>query len=211
VTRPQRRTAVCSCGCLPSHRVASRLRPFLRARGMQRGRLSRCAGGSEWEKLRPSLAWLNSNHVATAFQSARLILFASPTPCHSQKSCPRLSGRSAYCAARAMRHRRARGQLATNSCRLALIFPIGRQFIVSNYPVIKEHNPDLPVLIREASGTPARVFARFGAYRLSLQHPSYPAVTTYNFTEAGVERKVELDNLSSSDVAAKIAQLLSIA
>jgi hypothetical protein len=34
---------------------------------------------------------------------------------------------------------------------------------------------------------------------------------TYNFTEAGVEKKVELDNLSSSDVAAKIAQLLNIA
>ncbi|KIM80129.1 hypothetical protein PILCRDRAFT_97997 [Piloderma croceum F 1598] len=65
-----------------------------------------------------------------------------------------------------------------------------RQFIVSNYPVIKQHNPDLPVLIREASGTPARVFARF---------------------EAGVEKKVELDNLSSSNVAAKIAQLLNIA
>ncbi|EEB88078.1 hypothetical protein MPER_14295, partial [Moniliophthora perniciosa FA553] len=29
------------------------------------------------------------------------------------------------------------------------------------YPMIKEHNPDLPVLIREASGTPAIVFARF--------------------------------------------------
>ena len=38
-----------------------------------------------------------------------------------------------------------------------------RQFIVSKYPVIKKHNPDLPVLIREATGTPARVFARFGA------------------------------------------------
>lgn len=37
------------------------------------------------------------------------------------------------------------------------------QFIVSKYPSIKQHNPDLPVLIREATGTPARVFARFGA------------------------------------------------
>ena len=42
---------------------------------------------------------------------------------------------------------------------------------MSNYPVIKQHNPDLPVLIREASGTPARVFARFGRYQLAL-HPS---------------------------------------
>jgi hypothetical protein len=38
------------------------------------------------------------------------------------------------------------------------------QFVVSEYPAIKKHNPDLPVLIREAAGTPARVFARFGAF-----------------------------------------------
>ncbi|KAF7973358.1 hypothetical protein HWV62_783 [Athelia sp. TMB] len=63
-----------------------------------------------------------------------------------------------------------------------------RQFVISNYPVIKQHNPDLPVLIREASNTPARAFARF---------------------EHGVEKKVELDNLSSSDVEAKITQLLA--
>lgn len=37
------------------------------------------------------------------------------------------------------------------------------QFVLSKYAVIKQHNPDLPVLIREATGTPARVFARFGA------------------------------------------------
>lgn len=82
---------------------------------------------------------------------------------------------------------------------------------MSNYPVIKQHNPDLPVLIREASGTPARVFARFGAHRLSSQHPSHPTVMTYNFIEAGVEKKIELDNLSSSDVEAKISRLLGIA
>ncbi|KZP18520.1 Ndufa2, NADH ubiquinone oxidoreductase 10.5kD subunit [Athelia psychrophila] len=63
-----------------------------------------------------------------------------------------------------------------------------RQFLLSNYPVIKQHNPDLPVMIREASNTPARAFARF---------------------EHGVEKKVELDNLSSADVESKILQLLA--
>ncbi|KAF8880514.1 thioredoxin-like protein [Infundibulicybe gibba] len=62
-----------------------------------------------------------------------------------------------------------------------------RQFIQSRYPTIKQNNPDLPVLIREASGTPARVFARF---------------------ERGVEKHVELDNLSATDVETKVAQLL---
>ncbi|EPQ51532.1 NADH dehydrogenase alpha subcomplex subunit 2 [Gloeophyllum trabeum ATCC 11539] len=64
-----------------------------------------------------------------------------------------------------------------------------RQFIKSTYPVIKQHNPDLPVLIREAQGTPARVFARF---------------------EKGVEKHVEVDNLPSKEVASKVAQLLSV-
>ncbi|KAJ8082584.1 hypothetical protein PM082_008439 [Marasmius tenuissimus] len=62
-----------------------------------------------------------------------------------------------------------------------------RQFILNRYPTIKEHNPDLPVLIREANGTPARVFARF---------------------ERGVEKHVELDNLSSNEVESKVTQLL---
>ncbi|KAF9240026.1 NDUFA2, NADH ubiquinone oxidoreductase 10.5kD subunit [Melanogaster broomeanus] len=64
-----------------------------------------------------------------------------------------------------------------------------RQFVLSAYPSIKKYNPNLPILIREATGTPARVFARF---------------------ERGVEKHVELDNLSSSEVATKVAQLLSV-
>ncbi|KAF5366603.1 hypothetical protein D9758_008971 [Tetrapyrgos nigripes] len=36
-----------------------------------------------------------------------------------------------------------------------------RQFILNRYATIKDLNPDLPVLVREADGTPARIFARF--------------------------------------------------
>ncbi|KAH8096939.1 NADH dehydrogenase alpha subcomplex subunit 2 [Cristinia sonorae] len=64
-----------------------------------------------------------------------------------------------------------------------------RQFISSTYPTLKQHNPDLPIMIREAKGTPARVFARF---------------------ERGEEKHVEVENLSHTDVASKIAQLLNL-
>ncbi|GJF00453.1 NADH-ubiquinone oxidoreductase 10.5 kDa subunit [Phanerochaete sordida] len=64
-----------------------------------------------------------------------------------------------------------------------------RHFISSTYPVLKQHNPDLPILIREARDTPARVFARF---------------------ERGVEKHVDVENLSESDVASRIAQLLNV-
>ncbi|KAF8994029.1 thioredoxin-like protein [Cyathus striatus] len=63
-----------------------------------------------------------------------------------------------------------------------------RQFILSNYATIKQHNPHLPVLIREATDTPARVFARF---------------------ERGVEKHVELDNLPAADVESKVTQLIT--
>ena len=36
-------------------------------------------------------------------------------------------------------------------------------FITDVYPALKSKNPDLPVLIREASGTPPRAFVRLGA------------------------------------------------
>ncbi|PCH37148.1 NADH dehydrogenase alpha subcomplex subunit 2, partial [Wolfiporia cocos MD-104 SS10] len=64
-----------------------------------------------------------------------------------------------------------------------------RQFISSTYPVLKQHNPDLPILIREAKGTPARIFARY---------------------ERGMEKHVEVDNLPEADVASKVAQLLNL-
>jgi hypothetical protein len=37
-----------------------------------------------------------------------------------------------------------------------------RTFLQKSYPVIKKHNPSVPVLIREAFGVPARVYARYG-------------------------------------------------
>ncbi|KAL5532240.1 hypothetical protein ACEPAF_5809 [Sanghuangporus sanghuang] len=63
-----------------------------------------------------------------------------------------------------------------------------RQFIHATYPSLKQHNPHLPVLIREAHKTPARAFARF---------------------EYGVEKHVELDNLSAKEVEQKMAYLLA--
>lgn len=62
-----------------------------------------------------------------------------------------------------------------------------RQYIVKQYASIKKANPDLPVLIREANGTPARVFARF---------------------ERGVERHVEVDGMSADEVEKALGALV---
>ncbi|KAF9788132.1 thioredoxin-like protein [Thelephora terrestris] len=64
-----------------------------------------------------------------------------------------------------------------------------RSFIQSAYPTIKRHNPDLPVLIREANGVPARIFARF---------------------EKGVEQHIVVDNLSPGEITTKFSKLLGL-
>ncbi|KAJ2003518.1 hypothetical protein GGI04_002812 [Coemansia thaxteri] len=63
-----------------------------------------------------------------------------------------------------------------------------RDFIVKSYPGLKEANPGLPILIREASGVESRIIARF---------------------ELGRERKIVVDNLSASDVEQKFNALVS--
>ena len=42
---------------------------------------------------------------------------------------------------------------------------LDRQFIRASYPALKDANPYLPILIREAPNPPARAFARFGPSR----------------------------------------------
>jgi len=63
-----------------------------------------------------------------------------------------------------------------------------RQFIKGSYAAVKKANPDIPILIREAVGTPARAFARF---------------------EYGMEKSVSLQGAQSAqEVEQKIASLL---
>ena len=39
-----------------------------------------------------------------------------------------------------------------------------RSFLAKSYPTMKKANPDIPILLREASGTMPIVYARFGAF-----------------------------------------------
>ncbi|KAI9363716.1 thioredoxin-like protein [Pilaira anomala] len=65
-----------------------------------------------------------------------------------------------------------------------------RDFVAKNYVNIKKANPELPILVREASGIEARAFARF---------------------DKGVERKVILQNASAQDIENTLAQLIKSA
>ncbi|CAO3634966.1 unnamed protein product [Mucor hiemalis] len=65
-----------------------------------------------------------------------------------------------------------------------------RDFVAKSYVNMKQANPELPILVREASGIEARAFARF---------------------DKGVERKVILQNASAQDIENTLAQLVKSA
>ncbi|KAH7090852.1 NADH dehydrogenase, alpha subcomplex, subunit 2 [Auriculariales sp. MPI-PUGE-AT-0066] len=61
------------------------------------------------------------------------------------------------------------------------------EFITQHYASLKQANPDVPLLVREAAGTPARVFARF---------------------ERGVERHTVVDGMSAAQVHEALDRLI---
>ncbi|KAL7754460.1 hypothetical protein RI367_000441 [Sorochytrium milnesiophthora] len=63
-----------------------------------------------------------------------------------------------------------------------------RNYITRVYPALKSANPELPILIREASGCEPRVFARY---------------------DYGVERKVLLNGLEEASIDSKLKELVS--
>jgi NADH dehydrogenase (ubiquinone) 1 alpha subcomplex subunit 2 len=73
-----------------------------------------------------------------------------------------------------------------------------RTFLQKSYPVIKKHNPYVPVLIREAFGVPARVYARYGIIVLGRS----------NVVEFGLENKINLDGLSEKECEDAVEKLV---
>lgn len=48
-----------------------------------------------------------------------------------------------------------------------------RGFLTKSYPTMKKHNPHTPIMLREASGTEPKVYARYGASNCSLYHKDW--------------------------------------
>ncbi|KAL3485101.1 NADH dehydrogenase, alpha subcomplex, subunit 2 [Aspergillus germanicus] len=62
-----------------------------------------------------------------------------------------------------------------------------RSFLLRAYPTMKKHNPHTPILVREATGTLPRVYARYGF---------------------GKEKEEALSGLSDQQIEEKITQLV---
>ncbi|KAF2829669.1 NADH dehydrogenase, alpha subcomplex, subunit 2 [Ophiobolus disseminans] len=62
-----------------------------------------------------------------------------------------------------------------------------RNFLSRSYPTMKKHNPDTPIMIREASGTEPTVYARF---------------------DFGKEKKLPLKGLDDKAIESKVTELV---
>eukprot|EP00192_Tetraselmis_astigmatica_P016922 CAMPEP_0117677426 /NCGR_PEP_ID=MMETSP0804-20121206/16738_1 /TAXON_ID=1074897 /ORGANISM="Tetraselmis astigmatica, Strain CCMP880" /LENGTH=100 /DNA_ID=CAMNT_0005486707 /DNA_START=77 /DNA_END=379 /DNA_ORIENTATION=+ len=64
-----------------------------------------------------------------------------------------------------------------------------REFVFQSYPELKKLNPTLPILVREAAGTEAKLWARF---------------------DFGVEKSVKVEGMSKAEVAAQVEGLVKM-
>ncbi|KAI1001515.1 hypothetical protein K3495_g6684 [Podosphaera aphanis] len=63
-----------------------------------------------------------------------------------------------------------------------------RSFLARAYPLMKKSNPHIPILVREAFGTPTRVYARY---------------------EFGHEKSTSLADLSDKEIEGKVLELVT--
>jgi NADH dehydrogenase (ubiquinone) 1 alpha subcomplex subunit 2 len=54
------------------------------------------------------------------------------------------------------------GKLSASSTQEQVADAIARSFLKRAYPTMKKNNPNIPILIREATGTSPKVWARYG-------------------------------------------------
>jgi len=97
-----------------------------------------------------------------------------------------------------------------------------RDFIYSAYTDLKKLNPDLPILVRERSGTEAMVWARYGENALLYCFLPPPPPLPFSplvapgtvrrcflcVQDFGVEKSICVDGMSKADVEAQIKNLV---
>lgn len=71
---------------------------------------------------------------------------------------------------------------------------------------MKKHNPSVPILIREASGTEPTVYARFGAYRADT-NKQFKWLIDIN-VDFGKEKKLPLKGLDDKSIEQQVTELV---
>lgn len=102
--------------------------------------------------------------AAAARFSADLLYFLNPSP--SSTRTHSVTGFHPVCCSRGnLRITRPETQMEPTQIHHACLrtaVTLSSAFVEKSYAHVKKANPDLPILIRECQGTPARAYARFG-------------------------------------------------
>eukprot|EP00879_Flechtneria_rotunda_P001585 GHRR01001744.1.p2 GENE.GHRR01001744.1~~GHRR01001744.1.p2 ORF type:complete len:102 (+),score=24.68 GHRR01001744.1:136-441(+) len=82
---------------------------------------------------------------------------------------------------------KAMQELRIHLCQTSAASKGARDFVIGSYAELKKANPDLPILVRECSGTEAKLTARYGF---------------------GVEKSVSVQGLDAAGVTTKLQDLI---
>lgn len=148
------------------------------------------------------LRMLGSAHHRTSHSE-----LSRSTPCRSPGLCTPQLGRFVFSVARRTQLQGVHGEcdIGNGSTGAEPYSSNDREFLKSTHAIMKQHNPHLPIMVRQARGTPARAFVRYGTSHLDVP---VCVLILQPAPEKGDEKHVELDNLNQADVSSKIAQLL---
>ncbi len=83
-----------------------------------------------------------------------------------------------------------------------------RNYIKNNYAALKEANPNLPILVREAQSVEARIFAQYGGGKLLKARCQRDSDSHRSRTkDRGVERKAVVEGFTEEQINATLEQL----
>ncbi|OAG43481.1 hypothetical protein AYO21_02418 [Fonsecaea monophora] len=83
-----------------------------------------------------------------------------------------------------------------------------RSFLKRAYPTMKHHNPNIPILIREATGVEPKVWARYGMNSGSRHTGTAKEADRFNDTGFGREKSESLSGLSDKEIEDKVTTLV---
>eukprot|EP00877_Chromochloris_zofingiensis_P013554 jgi/Chrzof1/8452/Cz03g11040.t1 len=78
-------------------------------------------------------------------------------------------------------------ELRIHLCQTSPASQGAREFVLGSYADLKKANPELPILVREAKGTEAKLIARY---------------------DYGVEKSASIQNLDTAAIASKLQELV---
>ncbi|KAE9974098.1 hypothetical protein BLS_000603 [Venturia inaequalis] len=96
-------------------------------------------------------------------------------------------------------------ELRFHLCQTSEHSAAARQFLLRTYPTMKKHNPETPIMIREALDVTPKVWARYGRF---LAQAWREEITANRWAEFGKEKMVPLNGMDDKAIETKVTELV---